>query len=204
MITMPNLKKWGYFIVSIVVVNYLVDTYLNREVTHGYGIVSPHNPVQSTTKSNPFTLSGLTITPLADFEIEARVLSKENYKHDEGSKISPVDLALGWGKMSDEAILKDIEITQYGRFYYWMVSKYPIPREEIINHSSNVHIIPATDEIKFALNHIRIGHIVNMKGMLVSVSGENGFRWSSSLTRNDSGNGACELFYVNSLIMREN
>ena len=38
---------------------------------------------------------------------------------DRESDLAPVDLALGWGRMSDEAILKDIQISQSGRFYFW-------------------------------------------------------------------------------------
>jgi hypothetical protein len=35
-----------------------------------------------------------------------------------------------------------------------------------------------------------------MKGWLVDATGPNGFRWPTSRRRDDTGNGACELFYV--------
>jgi len=38
-----------------------------------------------------------------------------------------------------------------------------------------------------------------MRGYLVNVTGPNGFNWNTSLRRDDTGNGACELFYVQAL-----
>jgi hypothetical protein len=40
------------------------------------------------------------------------------------------------------------------------------------------------------------GEIVHMEGYLVRVDGPDGFQWASSLSRSDTGNGACELFWV--------
>jgi hypothetical protein len=37
---------------------------------------------------------------------------------------------------------------------------------------------------------------------LVTASKADGFTWNTSLTRNDSGNGACELMYVESVTRR--
>jgi hypothetical protein len=39
-------------------------------------------------------------------------------------------------------------------------------------------------------------------GYLVEVRGRDGFRWRSSLTREDTGNGACELVWVEKLDVR--
>jgi len=102
--------------------------------------------------------------------------------------------------MSDEKILNQIEITQSGRWYRWRTESFPIPRREIETHSANMHMIPADEEIKEALQDIREGEIVTIEGYLVQVSGKNSFRWRSSLTRKDTGAHACELVFVKSLI----
>lgn len=140
------------------------------------------------------------ITELAEFEIKAKVLSKKNYQFDRGADISPTDLALGWGNMSDERVLEKIKISQSGRFYHWRVDSFPIPRNEIETHSANMHLIPANDSVKRIIGKIRQGDIIRISGSLVNVMSSNGdWHWNSSLTRNDTGNGACELIWVKSL-----
>jgi hypothetical protein len=44
--------------------------------------------------------------------------------------------------------------------------------------------------------------VVALTGYLVEVRGPDGFRWRSSLTREDTGNGACELVWVEKLDVR--
>jgi hypothetical protein len=134
---------------------------------------------------------------LANFEIRARVLSSERYRWDAGAKLSPIDLALGWGRMSDSAVLESITIGQSDRWYHWRVSSQPpIPMEEIISNSANMHIIPATPGVERTLKDLRVGQVVNLKGWLVRIEGPGGFRWTSSTTRTDTGDGSCELVWV--------
>lgn len=110
------------------------------------------------------TVDEYTITEVAKFQIKAKVLAKEKYYIDRGSDLSPIDLALGWGNMSDEGVLEKIEISQSGRFYQWRVKSFPIPRREIKTHSANMHLIPANDSVKSNISRIgsssnRVGNI---------------------------------------------
>jgi hypothetical protein len=141
------------------------------------------------------------ITPLADIEITARVLSRENYWMDREADLSPVDLALGWGRMSDPVVLDQISISQSSRWYYWKTPKFPIPRKEIETHSANMHMIPANDYVHENLDQVRQGQHVRITGHLVRVDAKDGWFWKSSLTRNDTGNHACELVYVTELAL---
>lgn len=139
------------------------------------------------------------ITKVANFKIKAKVLAREDYYFDRGADLAPVDLALGWGRMSDESILEQINITQSGRFYRWRVESFPIPRREIETHSANMHLIPADKYVQYLIDDIREGEIIELTGSLVNVQSKDGWYWNSSLTRNDTGNGACELIWVESL-----
>jgi hypothetical protein len=65
-----------------------------------------------------------------------------------------------------------------------------------------MHLIPATSDVREQLEDVRAGHIVHLRGYLVRVDGPNGYVWRSSLTRDDTGNGACELFYVEEVARR--
>lgn len=173
--------------------------FANQPVTHGTGAVANNPPINQAVNQNSFNVNGYRITPLESFEIEARVLSTEHYSFGREADLSPVDLALGWGKMSDEAILKDIKISQSNRFYFWHVDEFPIPRREIETQSANMHMIPADDAIASTLKSVKTGQVVKISGFLVRADANDGWHWQSSLTREDTGNGACEVVYVKSL-----
>jgi hypothetical protein len=139
------------------------------------------------------------ITPLATFDVRARVIAAARYRFGRDADLAPVDLVLGWGAMSNSDVLKKISFSQGGRAYTWMTSTYPVSRRMIETHSANMHMIPADAEIERQLKSIRAGNMVHLKGFLVEVTTKDGWRWKSSLTRDDTGGGACELILVESL-----
>ena len=174
-----------------------------RPVLRGPGITAPALPEQrAATTSQALTLNGYQIVPLADFSIEARVLSTKHYNLGREADLAPVDLALGWGRMSDETVLARIDISQSGRFYFWRTDDFPIPREEIETHSANMHMVPADALIQRQLEQVRPGQVVTISGQLIEAQATDGWRWRSSLTREDTGNGACELVLVKSLSVK--
>jgi hypothetical protein len=166
-------------------------------VPHGAGELAPAEPVQGGVAGNPnLQRPGYHLTPLASYDVTARVLSVEPYYFDRQADLSPVDFALGWGPMSDDEVLESIAISQRGRFYYWNVQQFPIPRGQIEPHSANTHLIPANAAVKDRIESIRPGQVVHLRGYLVEVKADDGWRWKSSLTRSDTGGGACELMWV--------
>ena len=175
-----------------------------QPITHAEGAIAPGNPVQIDRASlAPFSLEGYEITPAAEFAVEARVLSTEKYHMGREAELSPIDLALGWGRMSDSAVLDRLQISQGNRFYFYRWSDAPpIPPAEIAEHSANMHLIPASDEVRERLDQVRVGQVVALSGYLVRVRAPDGWRWNSSLTRSDTGNGACELVWVQDVAVR--
>ena len=143
-----------------------------------------------------FMHDAYVIRPLATFDIKARVLSRKRYLLGRESDLAPIDLALGWGQMSDEQILENFSISQSGRWYWWRADPLPIIRQEVIRSSANMHLIPADDYVARQIKKARRGAIVQFTGYLVEVKGDDGWHWSSSLSREDSGDKACELVYV--------
>ena len=176
----------------------------DRPVAHTDGVLAADDPVQThfDAPQSPITFKDATLHPLANFSLTARVLSRDNYRFDAGSDLSPTDLAFGWGRMSDSAVLRGIDISQSGRFYYWQTKAFPIPRREIETHSANMHMIPADAAVAYQLKRVRVGDVVSLDGLLVEADKANGWRWRSSLTRDDTGDGACELVYVQSLTIQ--
>lgn len=195
------MKRWIFIIVVLAAGWYW---WTPGPIERPPGVLAVAAPLQ-TALGNPvpkLSKPDYQIQPLARFEIEARVLGVERYRFDRGADLSPVDLALGWGRMSDTAVLERIKITQSGRFYYWTTPEYPIPREEIEASSANMHLVPATQSVARQMADVRRGHVVRLSGYLIEVRGADGWPWRSSLTRTDTGQGACELIWVERLALR--
>ena len=150
-------------------------------------------------KQATFKYAEYSITPLATFQVEAMVLGSKHYRLGKEAELSPVDLALGWGPMSKPGIIDKFSIRQSNRFYFWKTDAYPIPRQEIITNSANMHMIPATPEIDQKLKSVVAGQQIRFKGYLLKVDDGAGWQWVSSLRRNDSGKGACELVLVDDI-----
>lgn len=189
------------FILSVIVLGYLViRDWDSGPIEHPPGVLVAERPVQADLQPSTFMLGDYQLTRKASFEIRARVLSKEPYYLGRTADLAPIDLALGWGVMSDSAILSQIEISQSAR---WYRTRYdlppPIADKQIIFNSSNMHMIPARKDIERSLKKLREGDIVVIKGTLVDVDHDSGWYWRSSMSRLDTGDGACELVYVESL-----
>ena len=141
--------------------------------------------------------NGYSMTNLQPYTGEFRVLSKENYNFGRESEISPVDFALGWDKMADPQVYQQLSIRQSNRWYHWRYENSPpIPVREIEMQSANTHLIPASKQIAKQLKAIDQDDLIYLKGQLVEVKSSDGWTWRSSLSREDTGGGACELMLV--------
>ena len=138
-----------------------------------------------------------TLTVRASYRITARILARQRYHFDALSDLVPEDLALGWGPMSDNRNLRAIDISQSNRFYYWRApTDSPVSVDSIISHSANTHVIPQNALVARQLSRLRPGQVVTMLGELVDGVRDDG-RWiKTSLVRNDTGAGACEVLLV--------
>jgi hypothetical protein len=124
------------------------------------------------------------------------VLGVERYRFDRAAQLSPVDFALGWGPMSDSRVLDAITIQQRDRWYFWSASQLPVAEGEITTHSGNMHMIPANAAVERRLLSVRAGQLVELRGQLVRADGPDGWHWVSSLSRADTGDGSCEVVWV--------
>jgi hypothetical protein len=173
--------------------------YLHRPITYPAGVLIGSEPAQIAIDDGAQLIEHgqYHLKPLARFSLDARILHRKVYGYDRESKLVPVDLAVGWGPMSDQAVVDHLKISQSMRFYWYEYQlPPPIPREQIISHSTNLHVIPATPAIASFCKSLRQGELVHLKGELVEATGPEIGTWRSSLSRTDSGNGACELMLV--------
>lgn len=207
--------KFGHVVLGMVLVAGTTAWWVLRDTGHGTapggasgtafacplppGVRSGEAPLQTGVPSSlrRFDKDGYALTPLAGFSLQARVLSREDYRFGREADLSPTDLALGWGRMREDAVLAGLSLSQSGRWYrYRWQDTPPMPVEEIIRSSANMHMIPADETVAAALQRVRRDQTVRIDGWLVQADAPDGWRWRSSLTREDSGGGACELVYV--------
>ena len=164
------------------------------------GEIAADDPLQSELEApQTLTQGDFQLLPQAQFSAEVRVLSRERYRLGPLADVSPLDIAVGWGPMSDSTVLADLDISQANRFYFWHYDdEPPIPRQDIESHSANWHLIPANDVVWSQLRRLRVGDVVKLDGMLVNLESPEGGTFKTSLRREDTGAGACEILYVRS------
>ena len=168
-------------------------------------IDTSRDPIQSSYKSDDHIIREIknghfAITPVAEYKISGMVVSKETYSSNWDGKISPVDLAIAWGKLAEPDWDKYITYSLRNRWYFYQYKPgSPFDHSYVISHSGNHHTIPANENIHEAIKTIIKRDKVVLEGFLVNLKGTykgQKVTWNTSLSRKDTGNGSCELFYV--------
>ncbi len=168
-------------------------------------IDTSRDPVQTAHKADELIIKEIkegyfTITPVAEYKISGVVVGKGTYSSDWDGEISPVDLAISWGKLTEPESSQYIKYTQGNRWYFYQYKpESPLDNSYIVSHSSNNHIIPANENIRRAVKSVNRKDKVVLEGFLVNLKGiykEQPVAWNTSLSRTDTGSGSCELFYV--------
>ncbi len=168
------------------------------------------DPVQESENGSPITLvirSGqMVISPVASYSLAGILKSKKSYSSGWQGQVAPIDLAMVWGKLTLPEYDQYMSYRQARRWYYYRYKAgFPDNRNYIISHSANNHIIPANDNILAAVKSINTNQKVLLSGYLVKLNGTykgRSYYWNSSLTRNDSGDASCEVFYVNEVQLK--
>lgn len=139
-----------------------------------------------------------SISVLRPFQGDFRILGAKLYVDDEQAKFSPIDYAVSWGLFAHPKFARQISVHQYDRFLNWNIPTLPVPAEQAMQMVSNMHIIPGSPEIAKEIKKVQRGDLVQLKGELVEIKDKD-MVWTSSLSPNDIGDGACEVFRVRSI-----
>jgi hypothetical protein len=78
-----------------------------------------------------------------------------------------------------------------------------VGRESIITHSANTHVIPLNPAVSRQLSRLRPGQVVTLSGRLVDGVRDDGMRIRTSMVRDDTGAGACEVLLVGEVALAE-
>jgi len=162
-------------------------------VRHAPGVLIRCEPLR--VAGEPVALEpvgGYDLRRVARFHLDARVLGVKRYR-DAHASLSPIDVLVGWGPMSDSAVLDRITLRQEERGYRWEARG--VPDEVIRRHSANLHLVLANPEVAALVSQFLPGSLVSLRGELVEAS-RGDFPWSASLSRGDSRGQAGELMRV--------
>lgn len=151
------------------------------------------------------------ITPLYDYDISGLIVGKMDYRIFSISKtdnVFPMDLALIWGSNVKNGIYQDrrVKFKEDGR---WIWVQWYGNVSFNFNEISNNHLLVRDKISEKQLKAITLGDQVRITGKLVNIKGypavQSGepapepFIWKTSVTRTDSGAGACEVVYIENI-----
>ena len=173
-----------------------------------------NDPIQTNLKREDFDFeyrgTSYNVQPVADYELWGLVVTKNNINawfnvfHDENS-VNLKDICILWGENLKNGVYLNEEIS-FKSGEWTCYTKWSGRFQETFhkNELSNNHLLSSDTEIQKIIRDINIGDQVHLKGHLVNYakSGTEFYR-KTSLSREDKGNGACEVFYINDINILE-
>ncbi len=153
-------------------------------------------PFQHKLPPHKFEFKDVILHEKASFSLTAKVLAAERYYFDRHANVSTLDIVVGWFNLSNDLILADIQFSQSNRDYQWQSNSTMVDNQEILRTTSNVHLIPANEEIAQQLKQLKIGQVVHLEGTLVDVENPSGWNWKTSLSPIDTGKHSSEILYL--------
>lgn len=143
---------------------------------------------------------------VAYYEVSGRVVAKVSYMaNNVENMLAPNDVALVWGKLATNEYMNKFTFDAHGdRFVYWKTTDMEWYRnhtsdKEVTRMHSNNHLVTNDKELLAEINSIKKGDYVKIKGYLVNMywlENNSNHTWKSSVSRDDIGDGACEVIYV--------
>lgn len=177
------------------------------------GSLAP-DPVQTPTTRPPFEVyrKGITyhVKPLADYELRGLVVSYHDsdsfldiYHGLWGDKLNFRDLGVVWGHNALSGVYRDVTFESQDFTLFFRTDSDLVLSKFRFDQISNNHLLATEPALVRSLRQIGRGDQVVLRGMLCEYSHPGGKR-STSLTRKDQGNGACETLFVDSMsVLRE-
>jgi hypothetical protein len=166
-------------------------------------------PLQKTTSRDAFqtTVGGIeyTVKPLYTYDLYGLIVSKHNadtwwdWIHQAANdKLNVTDLCVVWGANAQQGAYRDVAF-ESGEFecYAHTASREAWARFDMTSISNN-HLLTDDPGIASVLRGVRVGDQIHFRGYLAEYSHHHGFafRRGTSITRTDTGNGACETVYA--------
>jgi len=143
------------------------------------------------------------INPLAEYEISGLVVTHNNISsitdaYHTSKSVDLKDLCLVWGDNLSPSLLKNVTFWSEPWTCFFLFHDNDTAAEFSPNQISNNHLIGANQQVRNIIKQVHVGDQVTLRGSLVEYSDIESSEQirRSSLTREDTGNGACEVVYV--------
>ncbi len=168
-----------------------------------------NEPLQQDTGDKPFqtTVGGVTYTvkPVADYEIWGLVVSEHasdtwwDWVHAAwNDNLNVVDLCVVFAENVERGGYVGISYSSGSFVCYAETRSSEAWRRFSMRALSNNHLLADRAAVARRLKSVEVGDQVRIRGWLAEYQHDQGFAFKrgTSLTRDDTGNGACEVVYV--------
>ncbi len=203
-----QLFKW-LFIVSALLTVVLYFKKDRLPEPHFYDLGYLDEPVQTKLSAEPFKTrvndQEYTITPLYDYELYGVVVSYSDadaftniWHHKRWQDFLNLrDLCVIWGKNVGSGVYKQMKFHNDSWTCWASWQNYETGSLFKMNALSNNHLLTDNAVVKKALMSAEPGDHIRFKGVLAEYANKsNNFRRGTSITRDDTGNGACETVFL--------
>lgn len=197
---------------SIIIVSafvLLVSFWNRNEIPGRIDYVSSilNEPQQTKTRKRPFNVSmkgiDYTVEPEFEYDITGMVVSFRHHDEDYSrmhrlakDHLNMLDVCVIWGD-NTRAHLQKIEFWN-GLFTCNVQTRSQVAWESFdMNQLSNNHLLSDDEDIRDRVLDIKVGDQIRVQGVLASYTSPVGKR-GTSITRTDTGDGACETLYIES------
>ena len=168
-------------------------------------------PIQAITTKAAFTTTyneeTFEIMPKFDYELYGLVVSYRLHDSESGlmlhalnnDHINVADYCVVWGQTANPKLLADFKFRN-GRFTcYWQTDSRYAWEQFNQDQISNNHLLAIDESVRDRIDEIEIGDQIHIKGWLSHYKDPGGYERGTSITRTDTGNGACETILVNEI-----
>jgi hypothetical protein len=166
-------------------------------------------PAQTPTAVAPFkvTVEGIEygIKPVYDYDIAGLVVSRHDsatwwdYIHAAShDHLNVADLCMVWGVNAADAAYLDMSFSSGQFVCYFQAHSASSAQAQYFRALSNNHVLTTDPSVASRIAHLRVGDQVRLRGHLVEYTHHHGFEFhrGTSVSRDDTGNGACETVFV--------
>lgn len=146
------------------------------------------------------------LTPRARYKLEGLIVSQHrsdsifDLMHARtGDYLNSRDFCTVWGDMLKSGLYRDMKFTSGDWTCYFSAASYQIFNRAKLDEIANNHILVKDEKTRRAIEKLELGDEVRIQGMLVDYDIDGSPMRRTSLVRTDTGNGACETLYVESV-----
>ena len=206
--SLARLFKWIFLLSTLLAIStyFYKDDLPDPDYYRGQVL---QEPIQLKTDRAAFSVTTnentYLIQPKYNYELEGIVVSYHDadsawdmYHHDMWKDFLNVrDICVIWGSNVTSGVYKNMsfESNTWTCWAYWPDAE--TGRRFSMNQLSNNHLLSNKDDVNRALMSAEPGDHIRLKGVLAEYSNPvNDFTRGTSISRNDTGNGACETIYI--------